>query len=114
MMGLLSSMYNNYRIRDNTDAAKKQHEGFRGAPAQYASFPARGTYMIVAILLTILTILCLIDIYMVKGFSAWMLILLILLLLTPFLGDILAIAVIIYWVVECRPQSQILGKLGIQ
>jgi hypothetical protein len=111
MYGLLSKSYAAYRINDTTNKHKK--EGFWSNAKSHMSWPSRGAYYILEILLTLLSILCLYDCYVIKGWSTWMLILLLLLFFVPFVGDVLALGVIAYWLVECRQQSVVLAKLGV-
>lgn len=109
MYGLLSQAYKNYRIKNTTK------EGFWTSHTvkNYMSWPSRGTYYILEILLTILAILCLYDCFIVKGWDAWLLGLLLVLFFVPFIGDVLALAIIIYWITTVRSQSMLLSKFGV-
>jgi hypothetical protein len=107
-------MYAKYLIHNDTDAPRgSNREGFRNSMRQYASWPARGVYSILEILLTLLTILCVIDCYLVQGWSVTFFVLMLVLLLIPVLGDILGLALLVYWLAEVRPRSQLLSKFGV-
>jgi hypothetical protein len=111
MYGLLSSAYNDYRINNSTNSresfwTKKQMK-------QYLSWPARGMYSILEIILTVVALLCLWDCYLVQGWDSWLLVLLLVLFFIPYLGDCLALVIVVYWLLEVRPNSEILSKIKV-
>ena len=112
MYGLLSKAYESYRINNTTDAREKFRSTKKSLMKQYMSWPARGAYSILEIALTIIALLALWDCYLVKGWDSWLLVLLLVLFFVPVLGDVLALAIIIYWVLEVRPSSQLLAKFN--
>lgn len=114
MFGLLSKAYNSYLINDDTGSREKYHSVKKSLLKSYLSWPARGVYTILEIALTILALLCLWDCYTVRGWDAWLLVLLLILFFVPLVGDVLAFAIIVYWVVEVRPNSQLLSKFALQ
>ena len=105
--GLLSSMYKTYRIDNETK------EGFRSKKAvkNFIGWPSMGAAVILEILLTILAILCLFDIAQTKTLDTWLVVLILVLFFIPYIGDIIALVLIIYWVIEVRPTSTLLKKL---
>lgn len=118
MYGYLSQMMNNYKIQDTTDKREQFHgrknSVWKNFVRNYASFPARGTYFILEIVITILALLFLWDCYVVKGWSTWILVFILVLFFIPLIGDVLALSIIIYWLLEVRPNSQLMYKLGMQ
>jgi len=103
--GLLSAAYNDYRIK------QESKERYKGMIKHYISWPAKGALAIFEILLTILSILCLYDIYAIKGWNTYILIAILALFFILVLGDVLALSIIVYWVIAIRENSQILTKL---
>ncbi len=111
--GLLSQAYNGYAISNGTDTREKYRGTKKSLAKHYMSWPMRGAYTILEIALTILALLCLWDCYVVKGWDTWLLVLLLILFFAPLLGDVLALTIIIYWVIEVRRSSVILSKLNV-
>ena len=105
MYGLLAKAYNNYRI-DNSTANR---ESFR--TKQSLSWTAKGGILILELVFTVLVLLALYDIYLVRRLPTWLLIVFLVLLFVPVVGDVLGIVIILYWLLELglRKQSQLLG-----
>jgi hypothetical protein len=109
MYGLLSKAYQAYQIKNDT--SRENYHGTKNFMKQYMSWPARGAVSIVEIFLTIIALLCLWDCYLAMGWAAWVLVLFLALFFVPVVGDILALTIIAYWVLQVRDHSQILPKL---
>jgi len=107
MYGLLSSMYNNYRINNATVDREKFRNG-KAAIKNALSWPARGVIMFLEIALTVIALLALYDTYRVKNWDTWLLILVLILFFIPCIGDLVAIFIIAYWFVIIRPESRFL------
>jgi hypothetical protein len=112
MFGLLTSTYNNYRINDST-ANKEQFN--KHSIGTYKSWPYRGTFNLIEILLTIFSILVLWDCYITKKWDTQTFALLLVLFFVPYIGDILALCIIIIWFIDVRPNSNFIKipKLSI-
>lgn len=92
-------------------------EGYRtkGSINKYVlSWPARGAFMLLDIILTILAFLVAIDIFQVKKMEPWVLVIIFVLFFVPVVGDMLAIVLITYWIVSVRPESKMLDTMGLE
>lgn len=113
MYGLLSSMYNSYLIRNTTD--KNKNEYFYGLKNTIATdnIPGYTLLILLSILFMVFTILCIFDIYMIRGYNTWLLVLVLSLLFVPGIGDILCLVILCYWFIYIRKQSLLLPKLNV-
>lgn len=109
--GLLSNMYSNYRIRNDTSDREQFRQAPKGFVKQYMSWPARGGVMLLEISLTVLALLALYDTYLIKSWPTWLLVAILVLFFVPLLGDVLAIFIIIYWAVEVSNKSHLLSSI---
>lgn len=107
MYGLLSNAYKNYRIENST----ANRESFR--TKQSLSWTAKGGILLLELVFTIIVLLVLYDIYLIKHWPTWVLIVFLVLLFIPVIGDIIGILIILYWLLEIgiKKQSQILQNL---
>ena len=91
-------------------------EGYRtkGSINKYVlSWPARGAFILLDMILTIVAFLVAIDIFQVKKLEPWVLVLIFVLFFIPVVGDMLAIVLITYWILYVRPESKMLDNMGL-
>lgn len=100
MYGLLSQSYKNYRIKQD-----ENKEGYRGGHSNAC--------MLVSILeamFTVIVLLCAFDIFMVEKFEVIYLALLLFSFYIPMIGELIALGVVVYWVVNMRERSVLFSK----
>jgi hypothetical protein len=107
MYGLLSNTYKNYRIENSTS----NRESFRSK--QSLSWTGKGGILLLELAFTVLVLLVLYDIYSVKHWPSWLLIVFLVVLFIPVIGDVLGILLILYWLLEIglKRKSEILQNL---
>lgn len=108
MYGLLSTAYKNYRIENSTSNREAFHA------KQSLSLTAKGGILLLEMAFTVLVLVALYDIYLVKRWPSWLLIILLVLLFIPIIGDVIGIVVILYWMIETGigSRSQILKNFA--
>lgn len=97
MYGLLSKSYNNYRI---------QKEGYHDEKQVDIMY-----FSILETIVSVIVLLVIFDIYLVDKFSLVNLAILLFILHVPFLGDLLGLIIIGYWIINYREKSVLFPKI---
>ena len=96
MYGLLSKAYDNYRIKQ---------EGYHGRRNNDCVF----VYILEAVF-TVFVLLCVFDLYLTKKIDTTYLALLLFAFYIPVIGEFVALAVVVYWVLNIRQSSVLFSK----
>lgn len=114
MFGYLTTLLKKHQINSRNNGLKgkegwqKQHNTNDG----WMSWPTYGLLILLEIILAVVAILAVVDTAQTKGWETWLMVLLLILLFIPVVGNIFAIVIIIYWLVEIRGQSHLLENLS--
>jgi len=106
MYGLLSSMMSSYRIRNDT----KENYNTKKLINNKSSITAG---QLVEIIFSIITLLVLVDVWIVRPLNSWILVAILVLFSLPGIGDVTALLLIAYWFSQVRNSSFILANFRI-
>jgi hypothetical protein len=87
--------------------AMEQKEGYGSSGNDDVLISVVITAFTISLLLVILAIYAIIQCGKIQSWSPYLQILLIILLFTPYVGGIVSIAVIVYWLVQCRSRTSV-------
>ena len=97
MYGLLSKSYNNYRI---------QKEGYHGEKQVDIMY-----FSILETIVSVIILLLIFDMYLVDKFSLTNLAILLFILHVPFLGDLVGLFIVAYWIINYNKKSVLFSKM---
>jgi len=101
MYGLLSKVYNEYRIRNESNI-----EGYRYKDKSSDCIVIN----IIEMLMTVIVLLALFDIYLINKLPIEYFVLILFCLYIPFFGDLLGLGICIFWILNIYDKSILFPK----